>query len=322
VTGKLKMERRPVGLATVVRSAIDAIAPTAEEKQIDLQVRLDESLPPVSGDMARLQQVVTNLLENAIKFTPAHGHVTVSVAGSDGSGQIRVADSGVGIEPAFLPSIFDLFSQEEQGRTRTFGGLGLGLGIVRSLVEAHGGTVRAESAGRGKGSAFTVSLPLIKQSEEHAGNASRAPSREEELANVKGARVLVVEDDLGTRDALTRVLIRKGADVRSADSAATAMDVFADFRPDLLVCDIAMANEDGYSLLARIRALGAERGGDVPAVALTALAGDDDRRRALEAGFQGHMVKPVDIDQLVTTVSKLLKPRRVTLDAGDHEPVA
>jgi CheY-like chemotaxis protein len=230
-----------------------------------------------------------------------------------------VIDTGLGIEPDFLPCIFDRFSQEEHGRTRTHGGLGLGLAIVRYLVEAHGGTVQAESAGRGKGSTFTVSLPLIKKSEERVPDAKSLPPGELVVGDIKGARVLIVEDDPGTREALTEMLSLSGAVVRSVESAAMAMKIFTEFRPELLVCDIAMPEEDGYSLLGRIRALGSARGGDVPALALTALAGGEDRRRAFEAGFQVHMAKPVDIDRLVTALTVLLKPPKL-IAANRHPP--
>lgn len=317
VTGKLKMELQSVSLASVVQGAIDAIGPTAEKKRLELEVELDESLPHVSGDPERLRQVVSNLLTNAIKFTPERGRVTVTVDTAEGLGRIRVTDTGLGIEPDFLPHIFNRFSQEERGQTRTHGGLGLGLAIVRYLVEAHGGTVQAESAGRGKGSTFTVWLPLMKKSEERAPDEKRLPSEEEVVGNFKGARVLIVEDDPGTRDALTEMLSLSGAVVRSAESAAMAMKVFTEFRPELLVCDIAMPEEDGYSLLGRIRALGSDRGGDVPALALTALAGVEDRRRAFDAGFQVYLAKPVDIDRLVTALTMLLKPPRL-ISGADH----
>jgi two-component system, chemotaxis family, CheB/CheR fusion protein len=220
-----------------------------------------------------------------------------------------VADTGGGIEPDFLPHIFNRFSQEDRGHTRTYGGLGLGLGIVRYLVGAHGGTVHAESAGRGKGSTFTVSLPLMKKSDSQRPVEEREPLGPEVAGNFLGVHILVVEDDPGTREALTEMLSLSGAEVRSAESAAKAMALFEQSTPELLVCDIAMPDEDGYSLLRRIRALGPEHGGDVPALALTALAGQEDRLRAFEAGFQVHVAKPVDTDRLVAVLTRLLKPR-------------
>ena len=320
VTGKLKMELQAVKLANVVRAAIDAIGASAEKKHLELQAQLDDSMPLVSGDPVRLQQVVSNLLTNAIKFSSDGGRIMVTADAVDGRGRIRVTDTGVGIEPNFLPHIFNRFSQEERGQTRTHGGLGLGLAIVHYLVEAHGGSIDAESAGRGKGATFTILLPLIKKSEAHPAGKEPEPQAEVAAGDIEGVRVLVVEDDPGTREALAEMLSLSGAEVRSAESAAMGMELFQQFRPDLLVCDIAMPDEDGYSLLGRIRALGPARGGDVPALALTALAGAEDRRRAFEAGFQLHMAKPVDIDRLVTALRTLLKPRKSIGDADRHRP--
>lgn len=303
VTGKLRMEQQIVKLAPVVRAAIDVVGPSADRKHIDLDLDLDETMPPVSGDPARLQQVVMNLLTNAVKFTPERGRIAVTVDVVDGHGRIQVHDTGTGIDPSFLPHVFQRFSQENREHTRTFGGLGLGLGIVRYVVEAHGGTVRAASEGKGKGATFTVRIPLLR------GDAVREErkqaTQESAVGSIEGTRVLIVEDDPGTRDALTQMLRSTGADVKSADSAAAGMKAFEEFRPDLLVCDIAMPDEDGYQLLGRIRTLGPERGGDVPALALTALAGDDDRRRAVEAGFQMHLAKPVDRKRLLAALARL-----------------
>lgn len=307
VTGKLKMELQAVGLASVVRNAVDAIGPSAEKKHLQIELDIDGSLPPISGDPVRLQQIVLNLLTNAVKFSPEGGRISVKVDSADGRGRIRVIDDGAGIDPEFLPHIFDRFTQEDRRQTRVHGGLGLGLAIVRYLVEAHGGTVHAESRGRGKGSTFTVSLPLMRQSEAPPPREQMEQPALEAAADIRGARVLVVEDDPGTREVITEMLGLSGAEVRSAESAAAAMKLFESFRPGLLVCDIAMPGEDGYSLLGRIRALGPERGGDVPALALTALAGQEDRRRALDAGFQMHVAKPVDIERLVTAIARLLE---------------
>jgi two-component system CheB/CheR fusion protein len=316
VTGKLKMELQAVSLAFVVQGVVDTIGPTAAKKQLELQVQLDESLPPVPGDPVRLEQVVANLLTNAIKFTPERGRVTVTVDSAEGRGRIRVTDTGVGVEPDFLPHIFNRFTQEERGQTRRHGGLGLGLAIVRYLVEAHGGTVHAESAGRGKGATFTVSLPLMKKSDVPPPGGKTEPPGEKVIGNITGTRVLVVEDDPGTREALTEMLRLSGAEVRSAESAESAITLFEEFTPELLVCDIAMPDEDGFNLLARIRALGPGRGGDVPALALTALAGAEDRRRVFDAGFQMHMAKPVDIDRLVTALTALLKSPKQRAGSG------
>ncbi len=309
VTGKLKMELQAVSLATLVQSAVDTVVHAAEKKGLELQVHVDGSLPPISGDATRLQQVAWNLLTNSIKFTPKGGRVTVSVDSAGGRGRIRVTDTGAGIDAAFLPHLFSRFSQEERGETRAHGGLGLGLAIVRYLVEAHGGEVHAESGGRGKGSTFTVLLPLMKASEPQALQGAAHAEEEEGAGSIKGIRVLIVEDDPGTREALAQMLRLSGASVRAAESARAALQQIEAFRPQLMVCDIAMPDEDGYSLIKRIRALGAARGGDVPALALTALAASEDRRRALDAGFQAHVAKPVDIDRLVRALTGLLSQR-------------
>jgi two-component system CheB/CheR fusion protein len=313
VTGKLKMELQEVSLASVVQAAVDTLGPTAEKKQLEIELHLDESLPPVLGDPVRLQQIVSNLLSNAIKFTPERGRVTITVDSADGRGRISVTDTGVGIDPDFLPIIFNRFSQEERVQSRTYGGLGLGLAIVRYLVEAHEGSVEAESAGRSKGATFTISLPVTKQSE-------LPPPSDGLPGSIEGVRVLVVEDDPGMREALAEMLSLSGAEVRAAESAAMAMALFEEFRPELLVCDIAMPDEDGYSLLRKIRAMAPERGGNVPALALTALASEEDRRRAFEAGLQGHMSKPVDIDRLLMALTGLLKPRAASADAEERTP--
>ncbi len=306
-TGKLKMELQAVRLASVVQAAAETIGPTAARRRIEVEVHVDESLPPVAGDPARLEQAVSNLLTNAIKFTPDRGRVTVTLDAAGDRERIRVTDTGIGIDPDFLPHVFTRFSQQDRGQTRTHGGLGLGLAIVRYVVEAHGGTVEAQSAGRDAGTTFTVLLPSMK------GLATPVPPFEKRFVppghpgSIEGVRVLVVEDDPGTREALTEMLALSGAEVRSAESAGKAIEMFEEFRPGLIVCDIAMPEEDGYSLLSRIRALGPSRGGDVPALALTALAGAEDRRRALAAGFQMHIAKPVDINRLVVAAAQLVR---------------
>ena len=302
VAGKLRMDLQAVELASVVQAAVETVRPLAERKQLAIDVHTG-SLPPVSADPDRLQQVVLNLLTNAIKFTPSAGRIGVSLDAIDGRARLRVTDTGVGIEPAFVPHLFDRFTQEDRTQTRAHGGLGLGLAIVRYLVEAHGGTITAESAGKDQGATFTILLPLAESRPAPAPREQTTPAAHRGLA---GLRVLLVEDDPGTREAMTEMLELGGARVVAAASAAQAMSEFEGLRPELLVCDIAMPGEDGYSLLRRIRALGADRGGDVPAVALTALASEDDRRHALDAGFQVHMAKPVDFARLVATLVRLL----------------
>jgi two-component system, chemotaxis family, CheB/CheR fusion protein len=306
ITGKMQVNLATVDLASIVRGAVDTLAPAAERKQIAFELHIDPAPPAVLGDTERLQQVVLNLLTNAVKFTPDKGRVTVTVDSAEGCGRVRVADTGEGIEEKFLPHLFDRFSQEVRGQTRTHAGLGLGLAISRSLVEAHGGSVVAESAGKDQGATFTVLLPVSKGGRQHRGASSVAPFEGEAPdGTIKATRVLIVEDDPGTREALADMLSVSGAEVRAAESARGARTLFDEFHPQLLVCDIAMPDEDGYSLLSEIRARGPGRGGDVPALALTALATDDDRRRAFAAGFQMHMTKPVDIDRLIAALVEL-----------------
>ncbi|MFL5349259.1 MAG: chemotaxis protein CheB [Hyalangium sp.] len=318
VSGKLRVQLQPAYLPAVVRAALESVSAQADKKSITFEVTLDESLGPVSGDPTRLQQVVWNLLTNAIKFSPEGQQVAVVLEPLNGHARLRVSDRGAGIEPEFLPRIFDRFMQEDSSSTRVFGGLGLGLAIVRHLVELHGGTVQAESPGKGQGATFTVTLPLMDARAAQAGMASppdseparAAPQRRNggDSPRLRGLRILMVDDDPGTSEATTELLRQEGAEVRAATSAASALALVEDFRPEVLLSDIAMPGEDGYTLLRRVRALGPERGGDVPAVALTALVGDADRRQALSAGFQHHLGKPIDIDRLVETL----------VEAGKH----
>jgi len=309
--GKLKLDRGPVDLCAVVRTAVEGVAGLAEARGVTFQVVLDETASPVLGDPMRLQQVVTNLLVNAVKFSFEKGTVTVLLDRQDGQARLRVGDTGIGIEPEFLPHVFRRFAQEDGTTVRRYGGLGLGLAIVRDLVEAHGGTVHGESEGKGRGSTFSVFLPLRDASyapEEASSSPGRSrsqprPRTASSREALRGLRVLVVEDDPGCRDAVVEMLGEVGAEVRASASAGDAMLAFGEFRPDVLLCDIAMPGEDGYSLIRRVRALTPAQGGDVPAIALTALAGIT-HRRALAAGFQHCLTKPVDIDDLAQAVEQ------------------
>ena len=300
VTGKLRVELRPISLAQVLDAAVDAVRPAAEAKGIRL--RADGAFSgTVLGDPDRLQQVVWNLLVNAIKFTPGGGEVAISTARVGPSAVITVSDSGEGIVPELLPYIFDRFTQGDASVTRPHGGLGLGLSIVRHIVELHGGRVLAESDGRGCGSTFSVHLPV---------RAIQQPSavRDVQPQQLNGLKVLVVDDDSDAREAVSAALAQCGARTAAVGSAREALQMLPEFKPDVLVSDIGMPGEDGYSFIRRVRAL-THRVADVPAVALTAYSQPEDQRRALMAGFQKFVPKPVQVEELAAVVHALADRR-------------
>ena len=311
ITGKLRLTVQPVDLATIAIAAVDGLRPAAEAKEIRVQLQLDAPAGQVSGDPDRLQQVAWNLISNAIKFTPRGGRVIVSLAHVASHVEVTVSDTGKGIAPEFLPHVFDRFRQADATTTRAFGGLGLGLAIVRQLVELHGGTVRVDSAGEGQGSTFTVSLPLMAMHGAVRDTASAQPpefklSELECPPELLGLRVLVVDDEADTCELLQVILEGCGAQVKTASSAAAALEEVKEEVFDVLVSDIGMPEEDGYSLLAKVRALSKERGGNVPAAAaLTAYASEADRIRVLQAGFQIHVPKPISPSELVAVVANL-----------------
>ncbi|HEY1404504.1 MAG TPA: PAS domain S-box protein [Pyrinomonadaceae bacterium] len=312
ITGKLRLDVRPVDLTGIVVAAADTARPAAEARDIRLETLLDTHAGPISGDPDRLQQVVWNLLSNAIKFTPKGGSVEVRLERAGSHAQITVADTGRGIAPEFLPHVFDRFRQADQTTTRTHGGLGLGLSIVRQIVELHGGSVRVESEGEGRGTSFTVSLPLLPLRAEAVSEAAQPhpplTTGSDKLTcppELAALRVLVVDDEPDTRDLLAVVLTSCGAQVIQASTAAEAFDQIERECPDVLITDIGMPDEDGYSLLARIRQLPAERGGKIPAVALTAYARAEDRVRALRSSFQMHVAKPVEPAELIAIIANL-----------------
>ena len=292
ISGKLKLRRRLVDPAAVVRRAVEVIQPAADAKEVRLAIRVDGKLPGVVGDPDRLQQIAWNLLSNAVKFTLKGGRVEIALEGGPSDVRIAVSDTGAGIDPAFLPFVFDRFRQADSSAAREHGGLGLGLAIVRHLVELHGGSVRAESAGAGRGATFTVHLPIP---------AGRAPARPETCAHredqasvpLSGMRVLVIEDELDAREVTAEMLRSFGAAVHAVGSSDEALEDIDRFGPDVLLADIAMPGEDGFALLRRVRALPSPYA-RIPAVALTAYAQDDDVRKAIFAGFQAHLAKPVD----------------------------
>ena len=346
VSGKLRLELRAVNINPVIADAIDVVRPAAEAKGVCLRVAeedgsgREESAPPnqspaiVRGDAARLQQIIWNLLSNAIKFTPAGGRVELRAELAEGHIRVIVSDTGDGIPPEFLPYVFDRFRQADQSGSQRCGGLGLGLALVKHLVELHGGKVEAASEGAGHGSTFIVTLPLATQSElvavepqalalapetdgeAHAQGAILLPS---EVA-IAGLRVLVVDDQEDARALLAEFLGRHGAVVMTASSGAEALAILSDppggMRPDILLCDIAMPEEDGYAALSRVRALEAARGvaasQRIPAVALTALTGKEERLRAISSGFQTHVAKPADPAELILVIENIAWRRRKT----------
>jgi signal transduction histidine kinase/ActR/RegA family two-component response regulator len=314
VSGKMKLEVRPIDLTGLVEAAIDAVLPAAEAKGIRLQRVLDSGANMVSGDSARLQQVVWNLLANAIKFTPKGGRVQVRLERINSHVEIVVTDSGQGINPDILPFVFDRFRQADSSTTRTHGGLGLGLAIVRHLVELHGGSVEVESAGAELGATFTVKLPLLAmrtldlssdRREERVHPTASSGAAFECPPALDGLQVLVVDDDEDTRDMVRAVLEQCGAAVATAATAAEGFAALAQTRPDVLIADLGMPEEDGYSLIEKVRSLPAERGGQTPAAALTAYARVEDRLRVLRSGFQIHIPKPVEPIELVTVIASL-----------------
>ncbi len=313
LSGRLRLDVHRVSPAETVEAAIAAAEPAAAAKNIQLTSHLDFRVGLVPGDATRLQQIIWNLLSNAIKFTPSGGEVTVAVTDLKSRVEISVSDTGEGIEPKFLPHVFDRFRQQDASTVRKHQGLGLGLSIVKQLVELHGGSVRVESEGSGKGTNFVVSLPVMAGSEPTEQISERPAARPEcsssgePLPSLLGAKVLVVDDDNDARELIRSILAQNGASVRTADSAPEALKQLQARCPDVLVSDIGMPGQDGYELIRSVRALDHESGGKVPAVALTAFARSDDRRRAIGAGFQMHLSKPIEAAELVTVIASLVK---------------
>jgi signal transduction histidine kinase/DNA-binding response OmpR family regulator len=307
ITGKLRLEARPVEPAGIIEAAVTSLRPAAEAKEIELDLELDRATGMVMGDPGRLQQVSWNLLSNAIKFTDTGGRVQVQLARTGSHVEIVISDTGQGIKPDFLPHVFDRFRQADGTTTRSHGGLGLGLAIVRHLVELHGGTIQATSPGEGQGSVFTVQLPLMTRVslEGDAQGASTEGASYTGDASLKGLRVLVVDDEEDTRDLIHAVLTRSGAEVKTAATAPDALAELERWDADLLISDIGMPIEDGYSLMRKVRSQKSSRHNRIPAVALTAYATVEDRLRALAAGFQMHVAKPLDPSELVAVVANL-----------------
>jgi PAS domain S-box-containing protein len=305
ISGKLRLDVRTVDLIYIVNAAIDSIRPAAEAKGIRLQTMLDSAAGPISGDADRLQQIVWNLLTNAVKFTPKGGTIEVKVQRVHSHVEIVVSDSGVGISKEFLPHVFDRFRQADASTTRIHGGLGLGLSIVHQLVDLHGGSVSVHSEGEGKGATFTIMLPIVSVVNDKNENQGEEVITFDGLPSLAGLKVLVVDDEPDTRELIREVLKECGSEVITSHSAAEALEALEQHKPDILISDLGMPDEDGYSLISKIRALPAERGGQIPAAALTAYARAEDRMRVLRSGFQFHLPKPVDSAELVTVVASL-----------------
>ena len=303
ISGKLRLEKKPVTAAAVVEAALDTVRPSAEAKKVRLEATLDPGAGHVLADPDRLQQVVWNLLSNAIKFTPEQGLVSVRLARQGRQVEIVVRDSGDGISPEFLPYVFERFRQADSSTSRPHGGLGLGLAIVRHLVEAHGGTVVADSAGKGQGSTFTVRLSRHSVTGEHAARTAAPAAEAAPVPSLDRLRVLVVDDDPDTRGMMETVLSQRGAHVTAAASAAEALACVEKETPDVLLSDIGMPGMDGYALIRELRERPQAR--DIPAAALTAYAHADDRGQAIAAGYQRHVAKPVEPAELVAVVASL-----------------
>ena len=307
-SGKISLEMKPVHLTAVVDAAVEGARPMAEAQGARLRFALHDVDAFVDGDEARLQQVVDNLLSNAIKFTPKGGSIDVELERIGAEARIRIRDTGIGISSNTLPEIFDRFRQVDTSSTRKYGGLGLGLAIVRNLVELHGGKVEAESAGEGRGATFTVALPLRSSNTYVASNPSvDSRARSVKMEDLSGVRVLVVDDDRDARESMATLLTASGATVTTAASTSEALEVYegGGKQQDVLVSDIGMPDLDGYALLRSIRALSSDDGALVPAVAVTAYAGPVDRQLALAAGYQLHLSKPVGQEDLVAAVAEL-----------------
>jgi signal transduction histidine kinase/DNA-binding response OmpR family regulator len=318
ITGKLRIDMRPVELVSIIEAAIDSMRPTAQAKSIQFEVTCDKAASHVSGDSNRLQQIVWNLFSNAVKFTPEGGRVNVSLERSGDHAQIAISDTGQGIDARFLPFIFDRFRQADGSTTRKYGGLGLGLAIVRHLVELHGGTIKVYSDGVNKGATFTVLLPLktdngkLDVGTQLSSIESTGGDNSIHCAPVlDGLRILVVDDEADTREFIVTVLSQCGAEIRSTASAAEALAALKVWAADLIVSDIGMPEEDGYSLIKKVRQPG-HRYSQIPAVALTAYASIEDQTRILASGFQVHIAKPVVPDELISKIANAVsRPTKV-----------
>jgi CheY-like chemotaxis protein len=308
ISGKVRLDMQPVELVSVIDAALESVRPAADAKTIEIESRLDPEAGAVVGDPGRLQQIFWNVLSNAIKFTPEKGRVRLELKQAGGRVTVVVSDTGIGIEPEFLPHVFERFRQADGSTTRRYGGLGLGLALTRHLVELHGGTIRATSPGESQGATFTIALPQPQRGADRALLLApeSAPSSTGRLdVDLCGLRVLVVDDDLDARDLVARALTERRAEVQAAASAAEGFVCLQSRLPNVLVSDIAMPGEDGYSFIRKVRNLPSELGGRIPAVALSAFARPEDRAKARQAGYDVHLAKPIDADELARQVASL-----------------
>lgn len=305
VAGKIRLEFQSTPVAELITAVADAIRPLSDGKRITVDVVVEDGLPATICDPERIQQALTNVLSNAVKFTPDGGRIDVRVERIESSLRIQIRDTGVGIARDFLPHVFDRFRQRDGTSTRAQGGLGIGLSLAQRLIAMHGGTISVDSEGEGKGALFTISLPIHRagtQVTERPQNLGHSPPP----ASLQDVRVLVVDDEVDARDLVREILENAGAVVLAVDSADRALDAFAAWKPDVIISDIAMPQQDGYALIRRIRALPGDSGKRVPAAALTAYASADDVAQARSAGFQSHVAKPIDAARLVSTVAALV----------------
>jgi CheY-like chemotaxis protein/nitrogen-specific signal transduction histidine kinase len=306
ISGKIRLDVQPVDLVEVINAALDVVKPAIDAKGLRLEKVVDPSVGPVSGDFGRLQQVLWNLLTNAVKFTSKGGRIHVLAERVDSHVEISVSDTGEGIDLRFLPHLFERFSQADPSTTRQHGGLGLGLSIAKNLVELHGGSIRAESEGAGHGATFVINLPLrVAKTTGESSARPRAswesPPDRGELRKLNGIKVLVVDDEPDAREVVNRFLTASGAESALAASAAEAQALLESFAPDVILSDIGMPGQDGYEFIKNAR----RKGVKTPAIALTAFARSEDRIRALQAGFQTHLPKPVEPGELLATIASL-----------------
>jgi signal transduction histidine kinase/ActR/RegA family two-component response regulator len=304
VSGKLNLDVRPLDISSITRAAINVVRPAADAKGIALDYKARPGLGAISADSARLQQIMWNLLSNAVKFTPSGGRISVRLEQDGSDARVTITDTGQGIDPEFLPRVFDRFRQADSSTTRSFGGLGLGLAIVRHLVELHGGTVSAHSDGINKGATFSATFPLLADRTE-AITVAHSGEHTVGLHSLDGLRVLLVDDEPEARQIISTVITSTGAEVRACTSASEALAKLLEWKPDVILSDIAMPDEDGYAFINKVRSLPRDKGGETPAAALTAYARDVDRRQALDAGYQMHIAKPIGAGQLVSMIARL-----------------